>query len=61
MESRIELSDGFHLTSVRKTDASAYVEHLSDGEIASFIPAIPQIYTIETAEKWVQHRIEFLS
>ncbi len=55
---RIELPGGHHLSGVGEGDRDAHVQLLADGEIAAFIPAIPQPYTEESAEKWVRHRME---
>jgi ribosomal-protein-alanine N-acetyltransferase len=57
IESKIDLSRGYCLTSVREDDVGSYVQLLADGEIASLIPAIPQPYTPEVARWWVQHRL----
>jgi ribosomal-protein-alanine N-acetyltransferase len=54
---RIEVSAGCHLSGVGQGDREALVQLLSDGEIATFIPAIPQPYT-EASAAWVRHRME---
>ena len=55
---RIELSAGYHLSGVGEDDRATQVQLLSDGEIAAFIPTIPQPYTEESADKWIRHRME---
>ena len=55
----IPLPDGNRLTSVRPQDAAEFVQLLSDGEVAGFIPSIPQPYTSQTADWWIRHRLGF--
>jgi ribosomal-protein-alanine N-acetyltransferase len=56
---RIDLSGGYALTGIEDRDREAHLRLLTDGTIAAFIPAIPQPYTEESADKWVRHRIAF--
>ena len=57
---RLNIGDGFHLSSVRKTDKDAYLEHLDDGgEISSCTPLIPYPYTESVANWWIEHRLKF--
>lgn len=59
-DTEIALTNGFSLTSVRASDVDDYVRLLRDGEVAATIPVIPQPYTQEFAQRWVDHRIAFL-
>lgn len=54
------LPGGYTLTSARIEDRDDYVRLLGDGEVASFIPAIPQPYTAEIAEAWIRRRLQFV-
>jgi ribosomal-protein-alanine N-acetyltransferase len=50
------LPSGYLLTSTKPEDRGDYVRLLADGEVASFIPTIPQPYTPASAEAWIRHR-----
>jgi len=54
---RLEVGDGYHLSSLVATDRDRLVALLSDGEIAGWIPALPQPYTGESADSWIRHRV----
>jgi Acetyltransferases, including N-acetylases of ribosomal proteins len=50
---RIEISDGFYLSRIGRTDKAAYMEHLVDPEIARNTLAIPFPYTEADADSWL--------
>lgn len=56
-DERLDLSEGFHLTGVRRTDTGALVEHLEDPEIARRSLHIPNPYGKLDAVKWIEERI----
>ncbi|WP_193195834.1 GNAT family N-acetyltransferase [Nostoc sp. MG11] len=57
---KLDVRDGFHLTSIYLTDKTAYLKHLNDRSISDAIPVIPYPYTEATADWWIQRRLEFL-
>ncbi|MBW4686048.1 MAG: GNAT family N-acetyltransferase [Komarekiella atlantica HA4396-MV6] len=57
---KLDVRDGFHLTSIYPTDKAAYLEHLNDRSISDAIPVIPYPYTEAIADWWIQHRLKFL-
>jgi len=56
---RIEVSDGYHLTSVTEGDRERLVDLLSDGQVARWIPALPQPYTRQVADSWIKRRASY--
>ena len=52
---RIEVASGFHLSRIVRGDKAAYLEHLSDPEIARNTLAIPFPYTEADADWWLDH------
>lgn len=50
---------GFVLTSLQPDDGAALAAWLGDGEVASFIPVIPQPYGLAEGDAWVRHRTAF--
>jgi [ribosomal protein S5]-alanine N-acetyltransferase len=56
----IEIGGGYRLSSVRERDREAHVRLLSSGEIAGWIPALPQPYTESIAGQWIQRRLDFV-
>ena len=59
---KLNVGNGFHLSSVRETDKDAYLKHLDDGgEISSCTPLISYPYTDEAANWWIKHRLEFMA
>jgi RimJ/RimL family protein N-acetyltransferase len=57
----MSLPSGYTLTSARPGDRDDYVRLLGDGDIAAFIPAIPQPYTAEIADNWIRLRRAFVT
>jgi RimJ/RimL family protein N-acetyltransferase len=53
------LPSGYLLTSTKPEDRDDYVRLLADGEVAGFIPTIPQPYTTASAEAWIRHRLAY--
>ena len=58
---RIEISDGIHLSLVRRGDAPAFVKHFTDPEISNNLLALPFPYTEADADWWVGHCEEHLN
>ena len=58
---KINVRDGFYLSSIRKNDKAAYLEHLNDKSISDTIPLMPYPYTESMADWWIQRRIDFLN
>lgn len=56
---KLEVRDGFYLSSIRRNDKAAYLEHLNDKTISDTIPLMPYPYTESMAEWWIQRRIDF--
>lgn len=52
---RLEVSDGFYLSPISRADKAAYMEHLTDPEIARNLLAIPFPYTEAHADWWLNH------
>jgi ribosomal-protein-alanine N-acetyltransferase len=50
---RIEVSDGFYLSRIVRADKAAYMDHLTDPEIARNTLAIPFPYTESDADSWL--------
>jgi RimJ/RimL family protein N-acetyltransferase len=57
---KLKVRDGFYLSSIRKNDKAAYLEHLNDKTISDTIPLMPYPYTESMAEWWIERRIDFL-
>ena len=58
---KLDVGDGFYLSSIRKNDKAAYLEHLNDKTISDTIPLMPYPYTESMADWWIQRRIDFLN
>jgi RimJ/RimL family protein N-acetyltransferase len=58
---KLDVRDGFYLSSIRKNDKAAYLEHLNDQTISDVIPLMPYPYTESMADWWIQRRIDFLN
>ena len=56
---KLKVRDGFYLSSIRKNDLAAYLEHLNDKTISDTIPLMPYPYTESMADWWIQRRIDF--
>jgi RimJ/RimL family protein N-acetyltransferase len=52
---RLEVTDGFYLSSIVRGDKAAYLEHFADPEIAQNLLAIPFPYTEADADWWLDH------
>ena len=50
---RIEISEGFYLSRIVRTDKAAYLEHFTDPEIARNTLTIPFPYTEADADWWL--------
>ena len=55
MKTRIEITDGYYLSSIGLGDKSAYVEHFADPEIADNLLAVPFPYREADADWWIAH------
>ena len=58
---KLNVRDGFYLSSICRKDKAAYLEHLNDKTISDTIPLLPYPYTESMADWWIQHRINFLN
>ncbi|MBV6624584.1 MAG: GNAT family N-acetyltransferase [Rivularia sp. (in: Bacteria)] len=58
---KLNIRDGFYLSSISKNDKAAYLEHLNDKSISDTIPLMPYPYTESMADWWIQRRIDFLN
>ncbi|MGB3649769.1 MAG: GNAT family N-acetyltransferase [Rivularia sp. (in: cyanobacteria)] len=58
---KLNVRDGFYLSSICKNDKAAYLEHLNDKTISDTIPLLPYPYTESMADWWIQRRIDFLN
>lgn len=58
---KLNLRDGFYLSSIRTNDKAAYLEHLNDKTISDTIPLLPYPYTESMADWWIQRRMDFLN
>ncbi len=58
---KLDVRDGFYLSSIRKNDKAAYLEHLNDKTISDTIPLLPYPYTESMADWWIQRRMDFLN
>jgi RimJ/RimL family protein N-acetyltransferase len=55
---QLNIREGFHLSSLKTSDAEKYLEHFADGEISQYIPHIPYPYKKNIADWWISHRNE---
>ncbi len=58
---KLDVRDGFYLSSIRTNDKAAYLEHLNDKTISDTIPLLPYPYTESMADWWIQRRMDFLN
>ena len=58
---KLNVRDGFYLSSIHTNDKAAYLEHLNDKAISDVIPFLPYPYTESMADWWIQRRINFLN
>ena len=58
---KLNVRDGFYLTSTHPNDKAAHLEHLQDRSISDAIPVLPYPYTESDADWWIQRRLKFLS
>lgn len=57
---RLDIGNGYHLSSVKISDKEEYLKHFDDkGEISDCKPNIPYPYTESIADWWIEHRFKF--
>ena len=55
---KLQINDSYYISEIKKTDKSAYLEHLQEKEIYDQTLAIPYPYTEADADWWINHNIE---
>jgi RimJ/RimL family protein N-acetyltransferase len=58
-EPQIDLGQGYALRSLRAGDDADLAHWLGNGEVASFLPFLPQPYGLIEAHAWIAHRLRF--